>query len=268
MKLLFTVLSLAFLTSLHAQKPVIQPNITAQKHIEESGYRGTILVYDYASKSYFASHPKIADERFIPASTFKILSTQIALQTKVVSDANTVLKWDGIKRGRTETNRDLDVTTAFRISSVPHYQAIVREIGTERMQRFVDSVPYGNQDLSGGIDKFWLTGALRISPREQVNLLAKLYDDRLPFDPEVMDAVKTMMQSPTDDATIYAAKTGWAVLPPNKNNGWWVGWAENEGRLLFFATVLDSNAPRDDFGKARIELTKKVIEETFSKKSK
>ncbi len=251
--------------ALQAQKLEILTNTTAKALLEDTGYQGTIIVFDLDTQTYSASHPSLADERFIPASTFKLLSTQAALQSGVVENKDSILKWDGIQRGRKETNRDLDLTTAFRISSVPHYQALIREMGDERMQAFVDSVPYGNQNIAGGIDQFWLTGELRISPREQIEFLVSLYQNQLPFDQETMDSVKSMMISPSETKTEYVAKTGWAILPPNNNFGWWVGWAKQGGRVLFFATLLESNAPRDDFGKTRIEVTKKVIEQTFSK---
>ncbi len=263
MKFSAILLSLLLCSSAHAEKPTVHALPFARDLLESTGYRGTILIYDFQEKAYRASHPDLIDERFIPASTFKILSTQAALQSGIVASKDSILKWDGIERGRKETNRDLDFTTAFRISSVPHYQALVREIGPERMQAFVDSIPYGNQNITGGIDQFWLTGGLRISPREQIEFLVRLYQNQLPFEQSVMDSVKSMMHSPADTSIQYASKTGWAVLPENRNIGWWVGWAESDGRRYFFATVLDSQAPRDDFGPTRIDITKQTIENTF-----
>lgn len=265
MKLLALCLCLLTTFALQGEKLDILTNTSAKTFLEETGYQGTILLFDLETQTYYASHPPLADKRYIPASTFKLLSTQAAIQSGVVENKDTILKWDGVQRGRKETNRDLDLTTAFSISSVPHYQALVREIGHDQMQAYVDSIPYGNQNIAGGIDTFWLTGDLRISPREQIEFLVRLYHNQLPFDQEIMDSVKSMMISPSETKTEYAAKTGWAILPQNNNFGWWVGWARQNDQVLFFATLLESNSPRDDFGKARIELTKKVIEQSFSK---
>src|SRR5690606_19650780 len=104
---------------------------------------------------------ELVDERFIPASTFKVFSSLVALETGVIESERSVITWDGIKRGRSEINRDLDLQTAFRLSAVPHFQDLVRRIGTERMQHYIDLVGYGNQRISGGLDQFWLTGDLR-----------------------------------------------------------------------------------------------------------
>ncbi len=62
------------------------------------------------------------------------------------------------------------------------------------MQQFIDAVGYGNGNISGGIDEFWLTGDLRISPREQVDFLVRLYRGALPFSPTTMAMVKEMME--------------------------------------------------------------------------
>ena len=57
------------------------------------------------------------------------------------------------------------------------YQQFAREIGEVREKS--DSIQYGNP--SGGVDRFWLDGALRISAMEQVDFLRKLYRNELPF---------------------------------------------------------------------------------------
>ena len=127
-----------------------------------------------STDQYLAGDAALAQQRFIPASTFKIFSALVALETGVIADISTVMPWDGVVRGRTELNQDLTLLEGFRLSAVPHFQALVREIGAQRMQQHIDAVGYGNRDISGGIDQFWLTGALRISPLEQVQFLQRL----------------------------------------------------------------------------------------------
>lgn len=264
MRILLILLCFAYAHSFAEEEISVERLPDARERFDSTGYKGTILVYDLKNDTYYSSNPGISTQRFIPASTFKILSTQAALQSKVVASKEEVLTWDGIQRSRTETNRDLDFTTAFRISSVPHYQAIVRKIGTEQMQAYLDSTNYGNRDLSGGIDQFWLTGGLRISPQEQVEFLKRLYQNDLPFDLEVMSAVREMMRVSESPGDNFWAKTGWAVLPDNLNVGWWVGWTMRKGQPIFFATVLESNNPRSDFGQLRIDLAKSTLESMFS----
>jgi beta-lactamase class D len=229
--------------------------------VDATGFTGAILLYDPQRNRYEAGHAERIDRQSIPASTFKIFSSLVALETGVIDDADAIIRWDGIVRGRTELNRDLDLKTAFNLSAVPHYQELVRRIGRDRMQRFIDAVGYGNRDLSGGVDAFWLTGGLRISPREQVDFLARLYRGDLPFSQATMATVREMMVNERSARHVLRAKTGWAVLPEAENVGWWVGWVERESGVLIFATVLEATAPGDTFGPARQAVTRRVLED-------
>jgi beta-lactamase class D len=96
----------------------------ARATIDATGFAGTVLVYDANQNSYAAGHAERIDRRLIPASTFKILNSLVALEAGVIADQRTVIKWDGVARERTEVNRDLDLQAAFRLSAVPHYQAL------------------------------------------------------------------------------------------------------------------------------------------------
>lgn len=227
--------------------------------IDTTGYSGTVVVLDLRRGTVRAVHGERAARRLIPASTYKILNSLIALETGVVASDSTVLPWDGVTRERKELNRDLDLRAAFQVSAVPHYQAIAREIGPERMQRFVDAVPYGNRDLSGGMDRFWLEGGLRISPMEQVHFLARLYRDALPFSPRTMAAVKRIMLVEQTPAYTLRAKTGLALVPGGQV-GWWVGWVERGEDVFVFATVLESENPGPSFIPARLSVTRGVLQ--------
>ena len=231
----------------------------AREIVDATGFAGTVLVYDLGSNEYQAGHAERVDRRLIPASTFKVFSSLAALETGVIADAHTVIPWDGVVRERTEINRDLDLRDAFRLSAVPHYQGLVREIGAQRMQALIDAVGYGNRDISGGIDRFWLSGALRISPREQVGFLTRLYRSDLPFSTETMVQVRDIMVSEqTDDYTIRS-KTGWAILPEARNVGWWVGWVEHGADVTFFAAALEATEPDESFLAARQAVARRTL---------
>ena len=48
------------------------------------------------------------------------------------------------------------------------------------MSRYLDVFGYGNRDISGPIDQFWLDGQLRISPRGQVEFVHRMLAGELP----------------------------------------------------------------------------------------
>ena len=81
----------------------------------------------------------------------------------------------------------------MRHSTVWVYQQFAREIGEVREKEYLTRIQYGNADPSGGVDRFWLDGALRISAMEQVDFLRKLYRNELPFKVEHQRLVKDIM---------------------------------------------------------------------------
>jgi len=257
--LFFAAFALSAVQTVHAGDSVSE-YAPAREIVDATGFAGTVLVYDLNRNEYLAGHAERVDRRLIPASTFKVFSSLAALETGVVADTQTIIPWDGVVRERTEINRDLDLRDAFRLSAVPHYQRLVRQIGEQRMQAMIDAVGYGNQDISGGIDRFWLSGGLRISPREQVDFLVRLYHDDLPFATQTMSQVKAIMiNEQTDDYTLRA-KTGWATLPQAQNVGWWVGWVERGDDVYFFAAALETTNPGDDFLATRIAVVRKTLQ--------
>jgi len=240
---------------------VVQELPQARASIDSAGFEGSVLIFNTSDGNYTAGHAERIDRRLIPASTFKIFNALVALETGVIADPATVIKWDGITRGRHELNRDLDLQTAFQISAVPHFQALARSIGAERMQHYLDLSNYGNRSMSGGIDRFWLSGGLRISPREQVDFIARMRLGELPFSQATVAAVMEMMVVETTSEYTVRGKTGWAILKAGKNVGWWVGFVESESGAHIFATVLESATPGPTFGPARKAVTWQVLHE-------
>ncbi len=226
--------------------------------LDTTGYLGSVLVYDLRRDRYQAVHAERVTRRLIPASTFKIFTALTALETGVVAGADAVIPWDSVVRERRELNRDLDVRTAFQLSAVPHFQRLAREIGPARMQHYLDAVGYGNRDTAGGSDHFWLDGALRIAPVEQVRLLVRLYRGDLPYSRRSMETVRQIMAIEERPAYTVRAKTGWARLPTG-HVGWWVGWVERGPDVYFFATSLESPEPAASFGSARQAVTRAVL---------
>lgn len=257
-KYLLCVLVACSSTTLFSQTALIEIP-AARELIAESGFTGTTLVLNARTNEFFTGNPELVDQEFLPASTFKVFSALVALQTGIVSNKDTVLLWDGIERSRPEINRDLDLRSAFQLSAVPHFQHLVRTIGEEQMQQFLDLADYGNRNMAGGLDQFWLSGELRISPREQIQFLARLYANELPFSMEVMQEVREIMQLEVTDNFSLHAKTGWATPNETDNTGWWTGWVEKADGPYFFATVLQTTMPGETFGSARLEITRQVL---------
>ena len=126
----------------------------------------------------------------------------------------------------------------MQASVVWMFQDIARRTGKANMREWIDRLEYGNRDLSGGIDLLWLQGGLRVSAMEQVQLLHKLAEGRLPATQRAQRLVRdALVMEKTRDYTLYA-KTGTQPTGPNAIN-WWVGWVERKGRpVAYFALNL------------------------------
>jgi beta-lactamase class D len=217
------------------------------------------------------SDPELAERRFIPASTFKIPNSLIALETGVAESPAFMLKWDGEQRGGPSWNRDHDMRSAFAESAVWYYQELARRIGEQRMAHWVTAADYGNADIEGGVDMFWLNGGLRISPREQVEFLQRIHTGASPFAPTTIARFldEVMIEARSEGVR---AKTGWArsqdfVDPAGAgfdgHLGWYVGSVEQAaGERIYFATLLLAPNPApESFSSDRLELTGAVLRE-------
>lgn len=220
---------------------------------------GCLTLYDMNAGTFTRYNPARCATRFIPASTFKIFNSLVALETGVIADEHTVIRWDSVDRHNPDWNQDMDMQTAFRRSAVWFYQKLARRAGEKRMRRFIVKEGYGNQDISGGIDKFWLTGGLRISADEQIAFLRKLYLHRLTsFSERSMGIVNAIMLM--EDTLGYRLrwKTGWATRS-GKDIGWVVGYLEKDRNVRFFALNLESRDPDINMPVVRMEIFREAL---------
>ena len=122
-----------------------------------AGRRGAFVLIDCSSGASSDFRPEASSEKLAPCSTFKIWNTLIGLESGILSTAEEAFyQWDGVIRPIPEWNRNLTLKEAFRVSCVPAFQNLARQIGPRRMQSWINQIDYGNRDLSAGIDVFWL----------------------------------------------------------------------------------------------------------------
>jgi beta-lactamase class D len=216
------------------------------KHFTDEGTLGTFVGYKVEDYLVIASDKDRSGEAMLPASTYKVPNSLIALETGVVEDPDKdIFKWDGVKRSIEAWNRDHTLRSAIAASAVPVYQEIAQRIGPERMQKYVDLFEYGNRNIGGGIDQFWLTGDLRIDPVQQVDFLDRLRRGVLPVSKRSQDLVRDILPvTKVGDATIKA-KSGLLGAEVGKPSlGWLVGWAEKGSAQTVFALNMDVREPR------------------------
>jgi beta-lactamase class D len=238
-----------------ACSPSASPVADTEKLIPEienyfQGFDGALVLYDLNANRYTRYNAEKCAERLLPASTFKIMNALIALETGAIPDENYPMRWDGTQYDIPTWNQDHTLKTAFRDSVVWYYQAVARRIGKENMQRYIDVVEYGNRDIGGNLDTFWLDGAIKISADEQVELLKQLYQGELPFSQRSIKIVKELMVIETDGTYRLSGKTG-SGLMGTLYIGWFVGYAEVDGNVYVFAANLTDSGSQATGSKAK-----------------
>lgn len=150
-------------------------------------------------------------------------------------------KWNGEYSAIESWNIDQNPTSWMRNSVVWMSQEITPKIGAEKIQNYLISFEYGNQDMSGGLKYAWLTPApfvrepmqnsLKISGFEQVTFLKKLWHREL----SASQLAQTMTQKiMTHDVSpkgfTLIGKTGSGFRDENLDYrlGWFVGHLQSE----------------------------------------
>jgi beta-lactamase class D len=192
-------------------------------------FDGTAVIVDLntSTKTIYGYH---ADERVSPCSTFKILNSMIALDSKVVQDENETIAWDGVVRTYPFWNTEHSMRSAIAVSTVWFYQELARRVGEKKMAEMVRAAEYGNMETSKSLTDFWLGGgSLKISPNEQVDFVSKMVRNQLPFSLRSQSVVKEIMRLEKRDGMTLSGKTGSCG-----GIGWFVGFIERDDTIKVF----------------------------------
>lgn len=243
------------------QKQKIRIRDDFKKHYDRFSVEGSFALFDQNKDQYIFYNKEQFQQNFSPASTFKICNSLIGLETGIIKDENFIIPWDSVVRDYPQWNSDHDLKTAFKNSTVWYYQELARRVGGQQMKYWLEKANYGNADTSGGIDEFWLSGGLRVSPKQQIDFLIRLHDNKLPFSQRTTDIVKNIMIKQDTLDYVVRAKTGWAD-EEKRMIGWYVGYIEKGDNTYYFTTCIQTdNLDHSEFAKARIDITNSILEE-------
>jgi len=228
----------------------------------DKNVRGSILIYDLNNKTYYSNDYDWAKSGRIPASTFKIPHSLIALELGITKNEASVFRWDGEKRAYKLWQQDLTFKQAFHYSCVPCYQEIARKVGTRDMNTFMKEFNYGTMDIhNNNIDEFWLVGESKINQYEQIDFLKRLYLSHLPISMRTDQLFKQLFIVKQTTDYILRAKTGLAVKNGNYNT-WYVGYIEKAQNVYFFATnISPKGSEHKSLVKKRKGITIKAMEQ-------
>jgi beta-lactamase class D len=266
MRKIFTLLNLILLVNLNAN---CQTKTVKTKEIVKSEFgnildslkvKGAILIYDFKNKTYYSNNFSWTKRGIIPASTFKIPNSIIALETGVIKNDSVIFKWNGEKRNFKKWEEDLTFKKAFQVSCVPCYQEIARKVGVKRMKSYLKQLNYKGMVFDTlTIDNFWLHGKSKFSQMQQIEFLERLYFSKLPISKRTENIMKDIMQIEKTETYVLSGKTGWG-MHNEMNNGWLVGYLETNNSVYFFATNIEKEeTTMDEFPTIRMQSTKEAF---------
>ncbi len=228
---------------------VMEPEIVEADWSEYfNGLDGTAVVYDVSDRRYTMYHADAALIRRSPCSTFKIISSLIALENGIFEPEDSTREWSGEIFWNEDWNKDIDFSEAFRTSCVWYYRQVIDDIGKDMMKKELEKLRYGNCDISDwegrlntnnnnrALTGFWIESSLIISPKEQVEVMERIFGDHSDYSEKTLNELKQVMlvsEQDRDDISIYG-KTGMGKAQGILVDAWFTGFAEGaEGKIYF-----------------------------------
>ncbi len=200
------------------------------------GFDGSFVLYDLRNGKFSIYNKEKSIKRVSPNSTYKIYSALTALDKGLITPENSYRDWDGSIQPYEQWNKGQDLSSAMMDSVNWYFQDVDKAIGIRELESYYKQMKYGNYDLSGGVNSFWIESSLLISPFEQVLLLKDFCLNNTIFKSKHIDTVKDAIKlSEKDDAVLFG-KTGTGSVNGNGTNGWFIGYVEKDGNTYIFAT--------------------------------
>ena len=199
-------------------------------------YEGSFVLYDLKKDTWKIHDLEHATLRVSPNSTYKIYNALFGLEKQIISPEDSLIPWNGNNYPFEAWNADQTLPTAMNASVNWYFQAIDEQLGVSFVQEYLQKMGYGNEDLGNDSSSYWMESSLKISPIEQVELLAKLQNNSLEFVPENVEAVKDSIHIFSSSFGDFYGKTGTGRVNGQDINGWFIGFVENTDNTYFFAT--------------------------------
>lgn len=221
------------------------------------GYKGCFVLYDLDQDVWRLYNKEYATLRTAPNSTYKIYDALFGLEEHIITPEDSLLTWNKTPYPIKAWNQNQTLASALQLSVNWYFQEIDRQLGEDTLSRYLREIGYGNENIQGGLSSYWMESSLSISPVEQVELLSKLYQNKLGFAPEHTKAVKDALRlSSSDTGTLYG-KTGTGRMNGQNVNGWFVGFVESGSSVFFFATNIQGDT--DASGSNAAEITMSLL---------
>ena len=234
------LLSIGLLPSWHLSAESIPLKSLSEESVNNhfGDFDGCFILKNLETGKIFQYGGEQCKRQVSPCSTFKIVLGLAGLETGVLSDATTMYKWDGSTQPFKGWEGDQTLDSAFKKSVNWYFKRILREVGLETMESYVEKLNYGNK-TSSHTQEFWFDGSLKISASEQIAFLEQLYLGILPFSEHSHKVVRQILIESSESEDEFGGKTGTCKVDGSLKIGWYVGHIKNGDENMVFATLIE-----------------------------
>ncbi len=177
-------------------------------------------------------------------------------------------------------NKDIDFKEAFHSSCVWYFREVVDDIGKDTMQKELDKLRYGNCDISDwngsrntnnnnrALTGFWIESSLLISPKEQTEVMERIFGDNAAYSAETQNELKQVMLVSNQDKanSVIYGKTGMGKAEGVVVDAWFTGFAEsaeNAERIVYFCVYLGRTDDKEVSSSLAREIAVRLVEDYF-----
>lgn len=243
-----------------------------------NGIHGAAVIYDPEENRYQIYGPELAAARRSPCSTFKIISSLTALEEGVIEPDHSVKSWSGEVFWNERWNQDIGFDDAFRASCVWYFRELIDEIGRDRIETELNRLQYGNCDISDwegrlntnnsnpALTGFWIESSLKISPKEQTEVMERIFGNRSDYSKETRDQLMDVMFLPEQkekDVSIYG-KTGMGKAEGIVVDSWFTGFADRADKRIYFCVYLGETKDREVSSTKAKEIAVRIMNEELT----
>ncbi len=181
-------------------------------------------------------------EPMSPCSTFKIALSLMGYDAGILKDEKSPT-W------AFEEGYD-DFLESWRASQTPqswiknscvwYSKVLATQLGLEKIQNYLALFEYGNQDMSGGLTKAWISSSLKISPKGQVDFIQKMIQGKLPISSHAFQMTKALLfvEELPEGWKLFGKTGSGHILEQDGSHlemTWFVGWVEKDNIFFPFA---------------------------------
>ena len=197
----------------------------------------------------------------------------------MIDPEHSVRKWNGEEFWNPDWNQDIDFSEAFRTSCVWYFREVIDEIGPDTMQKELDSLRYGNCDISDwegclntnnsnrSLTGFWLESSLKISPKEQTEVLERIFGEQSKYPQEIQKMLEQVMLTEEKDEgeLIVYGKTGMGMTKGVAVDSWFTGFADIQDKRVYFCIWLGETKDADVSSSKAKEIALELLTDQYTK---